>query len=147
MLPNTHTRKCLELIAGSLEDSHILDLSKRITNGEELEELGIKALKLPEFIIKSALYNHSQSIQSAAHDVLSTWLKQQQGDRHTAYTTLRTALQKCDDLKSMAAELEIWVMGTVQESHISQDSMYPLLYTLLLQNLCFNYLYIQNSYV
>ena len=111
----------IKSIAGTLEDSYLLDLSQRITNGDELEELGIKTLKLPEFIIKSALYNHSRSIQSAAHNVLSTWLKQQQGDRQMAYTTLHTELLECDAFRSMAAELEQWVMGTVKETQISPE--------------------------
>ena len=82
-------------------------------------ELGVKVLKLPEFKIKSALYDNKR-IQSAAHELLSAWLKQQ-SDRQMAYTALQTALRKCDDFRSMAAELEQWDMGTVNESHISPE--------------------------
>ena len=102
-----------------MEDSHILDLSKRITNEQELMELGVKALKIPDFIIKSALYNNRTSIQSASHDVLSTWRKQQ-SDKYTAYTTLHTALRDCD-LNFLAAGLEQWAMGTEQASQISPE--------------------------
>ena len=52
-------------------------LSKRIPNGEELMELGINGLGIPEFKIKTAMYDHSDSIQAATHELLSTWLKQQ----------------------------------------------------------------------
>ena len=86
-------------------------------------DLGVKALQVPDFKIKSALYDHKESIQAATQDVLFTWLKQQ-SNRQTAYTTLHTALLKCDAFRSKAAELEQWVMGTEQKSHISQESKY-----------------------
>ena len=57
---------------GCLEDSHILDLSKRITSDEELSTLGVKGLGLPAFDIQSALYDNKR-IQPAAYEVLSTW--------------------------------------------------------------------------
>ena len=52
-------------VADSLEDVHVLELSKRITTGDELKHLGVKVLKLPEIKIKAALYDHSNSIQAA----------------------------------------------------------------------------------
>ena len=42
---------------GSLTDEHVLELSERITGETELMDLGIKVLGLPDFIIKTALYN------------------------------------------------------------------------------------------
>ena len=56
----------------TLEDSHVLNLSQRITSEQELRDLGTKALKVPEHIINTALYNHRTSINDAAHDVLYT---------------------------------------------------------------------------
>ena len=112
-------------IAGTLEDSHILYLSKRITSEQKLMDLGVIVLNLPDFNIKSALCDHKDSIQSAAYDVLSTWLEKQY-DRQTAFTTLHAALLKCDAFRSVAAELEQWVMGTEQKSHVSQESKYKL---------------------
>ena len=63
------------LSLGSLEDVHILELSKRITNEPDLMELGVKILQLPDFIVKTALYNKKE-IQSATHEIISDWSKQ-----------------------------------------------------------------------
>ena len=61
----------------SIQDEHILELSKRIPTGNELMDLGIKVLHLPECKINAALYDHNNSIQAATHELLSTWLKNQ----------------------------------------------------------------------
>ena len=108
-------------IAGTLEDSHILDLSRRITCEDELMELGVKVLKLSDFKIKSALHN-KKPIQLAAHELLSTWFKQQ-SDRQTADTALHVALRKCDGFQFMAAELKQWVLGIGVVSELSKESM------------------------
>ena len=101
-------------VSGGLEDTHVLELSKRITNEQELKDLGIKALKLPKYIIQAALYNHRTSIQDAAHSVLSTWLKDQPS-RKDAYRNLITGLQKAQ-MNQLAAELQYWVEGVSAES-------------------------------
>ena len=71
-------------MATDLTDSSVLELSERITSEEELMNLGVKGLRLPQHKILQAITNNKR-IQSAAHDVLSTWFKQQT-DRHEAYT-------------------------------------------------------------
>ena len=62
-------------ISESLLDEHVLDLSKRITDGNELTEFGIKVLTFKEDTIKAAMYDHSNSIHAATHELLSKWLK------------------------------------------------------------------------
>ena len=71
-------------------------------------QLGVKVLELPDFVVKSAVYN-CKRIQSAAHEVLSTWLKQQT-NRHEAYTNLITSLQE-SEMNQLAAQLQTWAEG------------------------------------
>ena len=104
---------------GSLEDVHILELSKRITNEPDLMELGVKVLELPDFIVKTALYN-KREIQLATHEVISDWSKQQT-NRFEAYTALKKALEK-SKFTSLAGVLQQWVEGTVQQLDISNQS-------------------------
>ena len=95
-------------IAGSIQDEHIVDLSRRITNSQELTDLGIKALKLPQYIVKAAMYNNG-TISEAACDVLSTWLERQ-ASRQQAFTDLHSALQRAE-MEQLAAQLKQWVEG------------------------------------
>ena len=71
----------------SLESGHILELSKRIENRQQLMDLGIKALKPPDFRIRAALYGHKDSIQDAAHEIIRRW-SQQQPTQKEAYALL-----------------------------------------------------------
>ena len=102
---------------GSLEDVHLLELSKRITNAQDLEDLGIKALKLPGFKIKTALYDHSDSIQAAAHDVISYWVKQQP-NRQVAYITMIERLKEVQ-MHQLATEVQQWVEGTIEKPAVT----------------------------
>ena len=47
-----------------------------MTCEEEMMTLGVKGLKLPEYKILQTITNNKR-IQSVAHAVLPTWLKQQ----------------------------------------------------------------------
>ena len=96
-------------VSGSLTDAHILKLSKRITDKSELMELGIKVLGLPDFLIKTALYDNREKMQPATHEILSRWLKQQ-NSRREAYINLHAGLKKCE-MSQLAAELKLWVEG------------------------------------
>ena len=58
------------LISESLLDEHVLDLSKRITNDDELMEFGIKVLNFPKETIKQQRHDHRDSIQAAARELL-----------------------------------------------------------------------------
>ena len=100
-------------VSGSLTDAHILDLSKRITGESELMDLGIKVLKQPDFVIKTALFNKKE-IQDATYEVLSTWEKGQ-NSRREAYINLHTGLRE-NGMKQLAAELKRWVEGTSAET-------------------------------
>ena len=103
---------------GCLEDSHILDLSKRITSEEELLVLGVKGLGLPDFKIKSALYDNKR-IQPAAYEVLSAWRKQQES-RHDGYQILISALEKVE-MNQLAAELREWMHGTAKQTKLTPE--------------------------
>ena len=102
------------MISDSLLDEHILELSKRITDGNELMEFGVIVLKLPDFKIKSALYDHNNSIQEVTHELLSTWMKGQTS-RQEAYTNLYSDLRK-GEMKQLAGLLKQWVEGVREES-------------------------------
>ena len=54
-------------------------------------KLGVDVLKLPDCKIKSALYDHRDSINSAAHEVLSEWRVQQENP-YKAYNLLMSSL-------------------------------------------------------
>ena len=106
------------MFVGCLEDSHILDLSKRITGEEELLTLGIKGLELPDFKIKSALYDNKQ-IQSAAYEVLSSW-RQQYENSQEAFQNLIAALVKVE-MNQLAAQLQEWTHGTAMSSQLAPE--------------------------
>ena len=52
-----------------LNDAHIWDLAKRVTNKEELRDLGLKVLKVLAYKVNSTLYNENK-IQNAAYELL-----------------------------------------------------------------------------
>ena len=110
---------------GCLEDSHILDVSKRITSEEELLMLGVKGLGLPNFKIQSALYDKKR-ILPAAYEVLSTWRKQQESG-HDDYPNLISALEKVE-MNQLAAELQEWVHRTAKQTKLTPErTKLPLL--------------------
>ena len=114
------------MLLDSLRDEHILELSKRIPTGEELMDLGIKVLHLPECKINAALYDHSYSIQKATHELLSTWFKRQT-NRQEAYTNLCSDLRK-GEMKQLAGLLKQWVEGVRGES-----KHYSVVYMIIVQ--------------
>ena len=119
-----NTNRLTLISSGSLEDVHILELSKRITNEPDLMELGVKILQLPDFKVKTALYNKKE-IQLATHEVISDWSKQQT-NRFEAYTALKKALEK-SKFTSLAGVLQQWVEGTMQQLDISDQSKFTVL--------------------
>ena len=104
-----------------LKDEHLVSLSQRITSEKELLELGVKGLKLEDFIIKSALYNH-KDIQSAVYDVLSSWVKQYES-RGEAFGHLQTALKRCN-MKLLADELLGWTAIPSDSAQTLQERTY-----------------------
>ena len=105
-----------------LKDEHLVSLSQRITSEKEPLELGVKGLKLEDFIIKSALFNHKQDIQSAVYDVLSSWVKQYES-REEAFGHLQTALKRCN-MKLLADELLGWTSKSNVSSQTLQERTY-----------------------
>ena len=79
-------------IVGSLEDGDILELSERISSEQELMELGVKVLNLPDFKVRSALYD-KRELQPATQKILRSWLKAQTS-RHEAHQILYKELLK-----------------------------------------------------
>ena len=77
-------------------------------------DLGIKVLELPDFKIRSALYDHRDSILAATLDVISSWV-QQQTNRKEAYKALHTGLKEAK-MHQLAGELQLWVEATVGKS-------------------------------
>ena len=93
----------------SLKDEHLVKLSQRIPSEGELLELGVKGLKLEDYVIKAALYN-KRDIQPAVYEVLSSWLKRYE-NREEAFGLLETALKECN-MKSLADELLGWTANS-----------------------------------
>ena len=102
-----------------LEDYHILELSTRITNQQELMNLGINGLKLPRHTIQSALYNHKGCIQDAANDVLSTWAQRYETPSE-AYVNILAGLAKCK-MNHLASQLREWSVGVASTWPISNE--------------------------
>ena len=85
-------------------------------------DLGIKVLHLPECKINAALYDHSNSIQAATHELLSTWLRRQIS-RQEAYTNLYSDLRK-GEMKQLAGLVKRMVEGLVDTSPVTDESKY-----------------------
>ena len=105
----------VQLFSGILDESHIFELSKRITSESDLMNLGIKGLKLRKNLIEAALYRHPKDIQDAAHDVLSEWMKRQP-NVVDSYCTLLQYLRQCQ-MNQLAAYLRQLVEGTVGDDN------------------------------
>ena len=114
MFTNQNKKNSVESILFVL-DSHILHLSHRITNEQELRDLGTKGFKLEKSIIDNALSDHRTSIQGAANAVLHRWVNMQIRGRQEAYVNLLAALAKCQ-MNQLAAYLRKLVEGTEDET-------------------------------
>ena len=112
-------------IVDSLQDEHILELSKRIPNDDELMELGIKVLAFPKDTIKQTRHDHRDSIQAATHKLLSKWLSQQQS-RQQAYIHLQSGLKRAK-MNQLASNLRVWVEGMDVISQMIGESKLMLL--------------------
>ena len=119
------TNAILLFVSDSLQDEHVLDLSKRITSAEELMDFGIKGLGLPDIKIKTAKYDHSDSIQAATYELLSTWLKKQT-DRQEAYMNLLAGLKRAQ-MNQLAANLRTWVEGSGVILQILEESKWMII--------------------
>ena len=100
---------------GTLEDGHIWNLAKSITDKQQLRDLALNILKVPGKNVDSALYNERE-IQDATQKVLQTWY-QGQNNRQEAYRNLYTALYS-NGWRLLAGELQHWVEGTKEVSPV-----------------------------
>ena len=107
-------------IVDTLEDSHVLNLSQRITSEQDLRIFGTNGLRVPEHVIDTALYNYRTCIQDAAHSVLSMWLKQQP-NRQEAYMNLQAGLKRAQ-MNELAALVRKWVGAVEDASQITDES-------------------------
>ena len=118
---------CIVLIA--LRDSDLLELSERVTNRQELMKLGVKVLKQPEHKIKSALYDHRDSINSAAHKVLSEWRVRQE-NRYKAYNILMSSLAQHNMSYLLTQEEELAdnysakIKMTTESEYLKENEMF-----------------------
>ena len=115
-------------VSEPLQDEQVLELSKRIPDGNGLMEIGIKVLSFPKYTINQALHDHHNSIQAASHELLSQWL-----GRHCsiqeAYVNLLEGLKRAQ-MEQLATELKSLVKGvspkpyhvTLPESQNYEDS-------------------------
>ena len=67
-------------------------------------KLGVDVLKLPDFKIKSALYDHRDSINSAAYEVLSSWRVQYENPQEARNILLSSLAQNNMDYLLTAGE-------------------------------------------
>ena len=88
-------------------------------------DFGIKCLSLPDFKVKTAMYDHSDSIQAATHELLFTWLKKQT-DRQEAYKNLLAGLKRAE-MNQLASNLRIWVEGSGVISQILEESKWMMI--------------------
>ena len=103
------------LFSDSLQDEHILDLSKRIPDRNGLLEFGIKVLSFPKYTINQALRDYQNSIQAASHELLSEWLDRH-SSRQEAYMSLLEGLKRAQ-MEQLAAELQSLVKGVSPEPY------------------------------
>ena len=82
-----------------------MHLSERISTESVLVKLGVTGLRLPDYVIQTALTNHSKDIVTASYKVLQEWRKYQE-DNEKAFTNLQDALRRCEmgDLAALVAE-------------------------------------------
>ena len=108
-------------MAVELTDELLLNLSKRITDEEELMDIGVKVLRLPEYEIQSALHD-KKDIQPAAQKVFKSWLKKQE-NREKAFTAIRRSLQE-NGMNLLANVLSSSVQGSRIRPKLSDNSGY-----------------------
>ena len=83
-------------------------------------KLGVKVLKMPDFKIKSALYDNRDSINAAACEVLSEW-RVQHRNRSQAYSILMSSLAQHNMMYLVGANQEL-VEETRTNLSISAES-------------------------
>ena len=86
-----------------MDDAHLWELAQRIATQQELLDLGLKVLGLPQHQVTLALTN-MRDVDLAAYHILQTWCKQYTSSLE-AYTVLYTSLKKYGK-NQLAAQLQ-----------------------------------------
>ena len=105
-----------------LTDDHINRLSQRLTDSGQLRSLAYSGFRLEHHQIEPIMHNRSNDIQSAAHEVIHTWLKQQK-NRDEAFIKMLAALQECK-MEMLATNLKQWANQMGSEICITEKSTY-----------------------
>ena len=103
----------------SLSDVHVLQLSQRLTNPGDLKTLAYQGLKLESHEIESAISNKPNDIQSAAHEILKIWQKQQSNEKK-AYSKLVAALTECK-MHMLVSQLKQWTEEKSDQTKMSPE--------------------------
>ena len=100
---------------GVLTDEHLVWLSQRLTNYGNLRSLAYRDLGLQPEEIEPSITNNPNDVQSAVHDILQTWVKQQE-TREKAFSDIYTALKE-SQLQMLAEELLEWEENRRRETN------------------------------
>ena len=100
---------------GVLTDEHLVRLSQRLTNYGNLRSLAYRGLKLEHEEIETSITNNPNDVQSAAHYILQTWVKQQE-TREKAFSGIYLALKE-SQLQMLADELLQWEENRGRETN------------------------------
>ena len=103
-----------------LTDELLLNLSKRITNEEELMDLGVKVFRGSQITSYNQLFMIREEIQPAAQKVLKYWLKKQE-NREKALTAMRTSLQE-NEMNLLVDVLSSSVQGSRNSQELPDNS-------------------------
>ena len=100
-------------LLGCLKDAHLLDLSRRITSTNDLEDLGLNILQFDDYQVDNAKCDGKNSINKAAHELLKKW-RNNQVTREAAFSNLYRALRN-HGWKHLAGLLNQWSNGAVEQ--------------------------------
>ena len=102
----------------TLEDEHVLNISRKVTDVGILRKLAYRGLKLEDHEIESSITNKQNDIQSAMHELLKIWCRKQNNGEE-AFSNLHAALQECR-LIMLADELVRYTGKRHQEQHTNE---------------------------
>ena len=107
-----------------MEDSHLWEFAQRISTQQELLDLGLKVLRLPQHQVNSALTNKGD-VELAAHHILQIWCKQYTSSLEV-YTALYTSLKKCGKSQLAAQLQELVSPGATPSTSTKPDQSPPI---------------------
>ena len=89
-----HTSKFQNFGERTLTNDHIGEISKRLTNKNNLRDIAYK-LKVESYVVHEALNDNRDSMRNAAEEVLHKWLLKQNNLKE-AYQKMYTALKEAE---------------------------------------------------